>query len=103
MAFGLEAAPLLLKGWISAQLARIAVIAIGPLAINALTWSGYFWALWPIGGCDPAGPAPHGVGTETHRQAGALAFGLILVPAGGQAADEVGTDQDGGDDHRQHD
>jgi hypothetical protein len=29
---------------------RLLVVALGLLAINALTWSGYLWALWPIGG-----------------------------------------------------
>ena len=29
---------------------RCFVIALGLLAVNALTWSGYPWALWPIGG-----------------------------------------------------
>jgi adenylate cyclase len=50
MAFGLEAAPRLARGWLNVTLMRCMVIALGLLAINALTWSGYFWALWPIGG-----------------------------------------------------
>jgi len=50
IAFGLEAAPRLLRGWLDVYLTRCLVIALGLLAINALTWSGYPWALWPIGG-----------------------------------------------------
>jgi adenylate cyclase len=50
LAFGLEAAPRLARGGLNVQLTRCVVIALGLLAINALTWSGYFWALWPIGG-----------------------------------------------------
>jgi adenylate cyclase len=50
MAFGLEVAPRLLRGWLDVNLLRCVVIALGLLAINALTWSGYPWALWPIGG-----------------------------------------------------
>jgi adenylate cyclase len=50
MAFGLEAAPRLARDWITAQLLRAAVVGLGLLAINALTWSGYPWALWPAGG-----------------------------------------------------
>jgi adenylate cyclase len=50
MAFGLEMAPWLARGWLNAQLMRLLVVALGLLAINALTWSGYLWALWPIGG-----------------------------------------------------
>jgi adenylate cyclase len=50
IAFGLEMAPRLARGWLNAQLIRWLVVALGLLAINALTWSGYLWALWPIGG-----------------------------------------------------
>ena len=50
MAFGLEMAPRLLRGGLDVYLTRCVVIALGLLAINALTWSGYPWALWPIGG-----------------------------------------------------
>jgi adenylate cyclase len=50
MAFGLEMAPWLARGRLNAQLMRLLVVALGLLAINALTWSGYLWALWPIGG-----------------------------------------------------
>jgi len=50
VAFGLEAAPGLARGRLNVNLMRCLVIALGLLAINALTWSGYFWALWPIGG-----------------------------------------------------
>jgi adenylate cyclase len=50
MAFGLEAAPRLARGRLNVHLMRCIVIALGLLAINALTWSGYPWALWPIGG-----------------------------------------------------
>jgi len=50
MAFGLEMAPRLARGWLNTQLMRCLVVALGLLAINALTWSGYLWALWPIGG-----------------------------------------------------
>ncbi|HSA79409.1 MAG TPA: adenylate/guanylate cyclase domain-containing protein [Geminicoccaceae bacterium] len=50
MALGLEVAPLLARGWLNVNLMRFLVIVLGLLAINALTWSGYFWAPWPIGG-----------------------------------------------------
>jgi adenylate cyclase len=50
MAFGLEAAPELARGRFNVNVMRCFVIALGLLAVNALTWSGYFWALWPIGG-----------------------------------------------------
>ena len=50
MAFGLEMAPRLARGWLNAQLMRCLVLVLGLLAINGLTWSGYLWALWPIGG-----------------------------------------------------
>jgi len=50
MAFGLEMAPRLARGWHNVQLTRCLVVMLGLLAINALTWSGYPWALWPIGG-----------------------------------------------------
>ena len=49
MAFGLEAAPLLARDRITGQLLRGAVIGLGLAAINALSWQGYPWALWPIG------------------------------------------------------
>jgi adenylate cyclase len=48
-AFGLEAAPLLAADRLTGQLLRAAVIGLGLAAINALSWSGYPWALWPIG------------------------------------------------------
>jgi adenylate cyclase len=50
MALGLEAAPELARGRFNVNVMRCFVIALGLLAVNALTWSGYFWALWPIGG-----------------------------------------------------
>lgn len=50
IAFGLEVAPRLVRGRLDVSLTRCLVIALGLLAINALTWSGYPWALWPIGG-----------------------------------------------------
>jgi len=50
MAFGLEVAPRLARGWLNLQLMRCFVIALGLLVINALSWSGDLWALWPIGG-----------------------------------------------------
>jgi adenylate cyclase len=49
-AFGLEAAPRLVRGRLNVHLIRCFVIVLGLLAINVLTWSGYPWALWPIGG-----------------------------------------------------
>ena len=49
IALGLEAAPLLARDWINGLLLRLLVIAAGLLVINALTWSGYPWALWPVG------------------------------------------------------
>jgi adenylate cyclase len=50
MAWGMEAAPWLVRGRLDVHLMRCLVISLGLLAINALTWSGYLWALWPIGG-----------------------------------------------------
>jgi adenylate cyclase len=50
MAFGLEVAPRLVQGWLNVQVMRCLAISLGLLAINALTWNGQLWALWPIGG-----------------------------------------------------
>ena len=50
MALGLEAAPRLARDWITGQLVRGGVVGFGLAAINALSWQGYPWALWPIGG-----------------------------------------------------
>ena len=61
MAFGLEAAPRLARDGITGQLLRAGVIGLGLAAINALTWQGYPWALWPIGGIVRADPAARGV------------------------------------------
>ena len=49
MAFGLEAAPRLAHDWITGQLLRACVIGLGLAAINAFSWSGQPWAVWPIG------------------------------------------------------
>jgi adenylate cyclase len=49
MAFGLEAAPRLASGRLPAWLLRAAVVGLGLAAINAFSWQGYPWALWPIG------------------------------------------------------
>ena len=46
---GLEAAPLLARGWFSRGLVRSAVIIAGLAAVNLVTWSGYPWVMWPIG------------------------------------------------------
>ncbi len=45
----LEAVPLFVGGWFKLQYAR-SVVIVGALAlINLITWSGYFWVLWPAG------------------------------------------------------
>lgn len=49
LALSLEAAPLLAADRLTGHLLRAAVIGLGLAAINALSWSGYPWALWPIG------------------------------------------------------
>ncbi|MEM6463390.1 MAG: adenylate/guanylate cyclase domain-containing protein [Pseudomonadota bacterium] len=46
---GLEAAPLFAAGRYSVQMIRLSVIAVMLLLINLFTWSGTFWAMWPIG------------------------------------------------------
>ena len=46
---GLEATPLLTRGWFKLQYAR-GVVIVGALSlINLFTWSGYLWVMWPAG------------------------------------------------------
>ncbi|MEZ5904056.1 MAG: adenylate/guanylate cyclase domain-containing protein [Geminicoccaceae bacterium] len=44
---GLEAAPLLARGWFDATCARLAIIIAGLALINLATWSGTLWVGWP--------------------------------------------------------
>lgn len=44
---GLEAAPLLTRGWFDATYARLAIIIAGLALINLATWSGTLWVGWP--------------------------------------------------------
>jgi adenylate cyclase len=46
---GLEAAPLVARGWIDAPLVRLAVIVAGLALINLASRSGQPWFLWPAG------------------------------------------------------
>jgi adenylate cyclase len=46
---GLEAAPLLARGWLDAPLARLAVIVAGLALVNLASRSGEPWFLWPAG------------------------------------------------------
>jgi adenylate cyclase len=46
---GLEAAPLLARGRMDVQLARLAVIVAGLALVNLASWSGEPWFLWPAG------------------------------------------------------
>jgi len=46
---GLEAAPLLARGRMDVQLARLAVIVAGLALVNLASWSGEPWFLWPTG------------------------------------------------------
>ncbi|MEM7238156.1 MAG: adenylate/guanylate cyclase domain-containing protein [Pseudomonadota bacterium] len=48
-AIGLQAAPLVFRSRTSLLFARIAVLAACLVLINLFTWTGYFWALWPVG------------------------------------------------------
>lgn len=45
----LEACPLVVRGWLKLQYARIVVIVTVLALVNLLTWSGYPWFLWPAG------------------------------------------------------
>jgi hypothetical protein len=47
---GLEASPLLARGWFTVHFARGMVIVATLALINLFTWHGYPWALWPAGG-----------------------------------------------------
>ncbi len=44
---GLEAAPLLTRGWFTASYARLAIIVAALALINLATWSGTLWVGWP--------------------------------------------------------
>jgi adenylate cyclase len=48
-ALGLQAAPLLVRGWIDVQLVRLCVIVAMLAMINLASWSGHPWFLWPAG------------------------------------------------------
>ena len=47
---GLQAAPLLVRGRIDVQLARLAVIVVALAMVNLASWAGEPWFLWPAGG-----------------------------------------------------
>lgn len=49
MVLGLEAAPLLVRGWVDVTLVRFAVVAAALAMINLASWSGQPWFLWPTG------------------------------------------------------
>jgi len=44
---GLEAAPLLTRGWFTTSYARLAIIVAALTLINLATWSGTLWVGWP--------------------------------------------------------
>ncbi len=46
---GLQAAPLFARAGFTPRLARVTVVLAALLLVNLVTWSGYPWALWPIG------------------------------------------------------
>ena len=46
----LYATPLLVRHGFSLMFARGVVVAGGLLLMNLATWSGYLWAMWPVGG-----------------------------------------------------
>lgn len=46
---GLEAAPLIARGWATVALLRGAVIIGLLVAINAVIWTGHLWVIWPAG------------------------------------------------------
>ncbi|MEP1354224.1 MAG: adenylate/guanylate cyclase domain-containing protein [Tateyamaria sp.] len=46
----LYATPLLVRDGFSLMLARGGVVVGGLLLVNLATWSGYLWAMWPVGG-----------------------------------------------------
>ncbi len=48
-ALGLQAAPLLARGWADVQLVRLGVIVAALALINLASWSGEPWFLWPAG------------------------------------------------------
>ncbi len=46
---GLEASPLLAARGLGKHYARLVVVVSGLVLINLFSWSGYPWALWPVG------------------------------------------------------
>jgi len=49
VALGLQAAPLLARGWADVQLLRLAVVVAGLMLINLASWAGEPWFQWPAG------------------------------------------------------
>ena len=49
-ALGFQAAPRIFPGGTQLLMARLAIVAACLVLINLFSWSGYFWALWPVGG-----------------------------------------------------
>ena len=47
--FLLMAAPVWSRGRINATYLRLGVLTVGLVLINLFTWSGSFWAIWPVG------------------------------------------------------
>lgn len=43
----MEAAPLLVRGWLRLSFVRAGIIVAGLLLVNLFTWSGYLWVVWP--------------------------------------------------------
>jgi adenylate cyclase len=48
--WGWRAAPLFARGWLKPMHVRLIMVGAGLVLINAMTWSGQPWALWPVGG-----------------------------------------------------
>lgn len=46
---GFQASNLVFQNGKTATLARLLIITVALVLINLFSWSGYFWALWPVG------------------------------------------------------